>query len=108
MDDKKNWGLGGICIFIILCMWIHINTLNKKIQARENMIDSCSSTIDNANHKIDDAHDSILNANDIIENASQEAWSDYDTMGQTLESMEQVPDVENVSNDCSVSAINDN
>ena len=91
MDDTEI-GIGTIGLIIIIALWIHINTLNKKIEAREKVINDCSSQIDDANDKINEA-------NDQIEEAQNEAWSDYESMGQTIGNLSTV---DTVYNDCSI------
>lgn len=63
---------------------------NEMISQLRDTVGQCSSTIDEANSNIDDL-------NSTITDAQAEAWSDYDTMGSTLEDM-QTGDT--VSNDC--------
>ena len=90
MENEGTLGVGIVGIIIIISLWVHVNTLNKKIEAREDMINSCSSQIDDANQNIEDA-------NSQIDDAQGNAWSDYDTMGDTLDGLQST---ETVSNDC--------
>lgn len=91
MDDAEI-GIGTIGLIIIIALWVHINTLNNKIDAREKVISDCSSQIDEANDKINEA-------NGQIEEAQNEVWSDYESMGQTIGNLSTV---ETVYNDCSI------
>jgi len=83
---------GGIITWVviggfILGVWT-INHQSNQISQLRDMVTGCSSTIDDANDTID-----TLNSD--IEDAQSEAWSDYDTMGSTLEDLETQDGVDN-------------
>ena len=60
MENHGIFGIGIVGIMIIIFLWVHVNTLNKKIEVREQMISSCSSQIDDANQNIDEVNRSSL------------------------------------------------
>lgn len=77
MNSSRGYQITiAVFIIIILIMWGSLDSMNNKLADTELSLDQYKSAIDDANSHIEDAHDN--------------AWSDYDTMGTTLETLETV------------------
>ena len=91
MDEEKAFG--GVGIFLIIALiwaWSTIHSQNQKIDELKSTIETCSDRINEANGNINDL-------NNQIEDAAGQAWTDYDSMGSTLEGLETG---DTVTNDC--------
>lgn len=88
MDESSRNGLG--VVLVIALIWLGVTAYNQhqKIEQMTNTISDCSDAVDNANSNIDDL-------NSQIDDAQSNAWSDYDTMGDTLDGLTQGDDVDN-------------
>ena len=76
-------GLGGVGVLLLIAtIWLAIivNNQNDTIATMTNVIHRCSTAVD-------DANSNMGNMNTQIEDAQYSAWSNYDTMGTTLEGL---------------------
>jgi len=87
MNKDSGWIIG-IGIVILIYMGFHINSLNKEVKALQTVVDECSDTVNQAN-------DEITNLNSGIEDAKGNTWSDYDSMGNSLDTLEIGDNVDN-------------
>jgi len=95
MSGKSTFGsFGFILLVAVIWLGIVVHNQNNKIDQLKSIIDDCDSSVTDANQNISDL-------NDQIENAQGDAWSDYDTMGQTLGDLTTSDQVDNPCYDSS-------
>jgi uncharacterized coiled-coil protein SlyX len=77
MEEKS---VGTILAIIIIWLAITVHNQDGTIGHLKQTIVNCATTIEDANSNIDDLNNQITDA-------QSEAWSDYETMGSTLENL---------------------
>ena len=87
-EDSASGGFAFILLIAVIWLGITVYDQNKQISQLKGTIDDCSSSVDEANQNISDLNDQISSAQD-------DAWSDYDTMGQTLDGLQTGDQVDN-------------
>jgi CHASE3 domain sensor protein len=84
--------ISGTFLFVLLiaAIWLGstIHNQNKTIVQLKEVIQDCDSAVTEANQNIDELNSSI-------EDAQSNAWSDYDSMGYTLDDLQSVDEVSN-------------
>lgn len=88
MNEESLGGFGVILIIAIIWLGVSVHNKNKQIEELTSIIHNCDYAVTEANQNISDL-------NDQIENASYYAWNDYETMGQTIEDLQQGEQVNN-------------
>lgn len=78
MSEESLGGLGFILVMAVIWLGITVHNQNKTIEQYKGIIDDCSVSIGEANQRISDAKDN--------------AWLNYNDMGQALDDLETVDD----------------
>ena len=91
MDGERS-SASGILIVVIVVMGYFLWQQSQQIQALNQSLIQANSNIDSLNEEITQANDDLDNLIGQIADAQDAAWSDYDTMGSTLENLEAVDD----------------
>ncbi len=88
MEEKTISGIGFLLIIAIIWLGVTVHNQNKQIEQLKGVISDCDSAVTDANNNISDA-------NDQINSAKNEAWSDYDSMGNALDGLQEGEQVDN-------------
>jgi|ERR1017187_5511842 peptidoglycan hydrolase CwlO-like protein len=91
MSENHN-GFAGFLLVVIIVMGIFLWQQNKQIGALNDALSEANGNIDSLNSEIGQANDDLDNLNSQIDDAQSMAWSDYETMGSTLENLSAVED----------------
>jgi hypothetical protein len=87
MDREKNYKAWCLILAVLLIIsWVKIRNLKENNQKLEIAVEDYS-------HALNEANDNIEEANSNIEDAQSYAWSDYEDMGNALESLSTVDTV---------------
>jgi peptidoglycan hydrolase CwlO-like protein len=90
---EEHWnGRTLILIIAIVVMGFYLYQMNQQITALNNALNEANDNIGQLDVDVSQANDDIDNLNSQISDAQDAAWSDYDTMGSTLENLETVND----------------
>ena len=87
--NEESTGFTGALLVLCIYLGFQNHHLNQMIQEYQ-------SSLSEANDNIESANGTINTLNSQIEDAQSEAWSDYETMGQTLEDLETTDDTEDI------------
>ncbi len=87
-EEETIGGIGFLLLIAVIWLGVTVHSQNKQIDQLKGVINDCDSAVTDANQNISDL-------NDQIDNAKNDAWSDYDTMGQSLENLTSGDQVEN-------------
>lgn len=89
MNEGSTLGsLGFILLIAVIWLGITVHNQNKSIDQLKGIISDCDSAVTEANQNIEDV-------NSGIDDAQVNAWSDFDTMGQALDDLQQADTVDN-------------
>jgi peptidoglycan hydrolase CwlO-like protein len=91
MEERWN-GLTVILIIAIVVMGLYLYQMHQQIAALNNALNEANDNIGQLDTDVSQANDDIDNLNGQISDAQDAAWSDYETMGSTLENLETVDD----------------
>ena len=84
-ENDSNWFVG-LLIIAVIYLAIQSHSQSVKISKLQDTVSSYDDALNNANDNIDQA-------NTDINDAKSNAWSDYDTMGQTLDNLQDIETV---------------
>ena len=87
MGEQNIYKIGTI---ILACLLFLLNSQYMK-EKRENK--NLSSLVDEYSYALEEANENIDDANSMIEDAQSNAWSDYESMGYSLENLSTVDTV---------------
>lgn len=94
MEDRSSKSSIGILILLLIIAGIWIWNDHSTITNLREQNNALNSTIDDYKSALQDANDNIDTANSNIEDAQSSAWGTYDEMGNALDGLETVDNID--------------
>lgn len=96
-DKQIGYYIVAVVVLVISTIGFAVanSNANEEKAQLQSQVDDLTSQNDDLQSNLDDANANIDQANDSITTAQGYAWSDYDSMGQALDNMSTVDNVNN-------------